>query len=354
MPKPPPRLSSSRVCPVASRTGAEQPDDPVRGGLEAGGVEDLRADVAVQAGQVQPRLGRHPLGRLQRVAGGQREAELLVLVRGGDELVGVRLDADGRPDQHRDGRAPGRDAGGAERDEPVDLVEGVDDDVPDARVDSQPQLGRRLVVAVQGDPLGGEAGGKRQRELVAAAGVQVQAVVGDPAGHLAAEEGLRRVVHVGAGEGVGEVLGPAAEVVLVEHEQRGAVGAGQLGRRQPAQVQLAVDPLGRAGPDVRVQCAELLRRRAGGRRRGDVPVQRARPGAPSHPLRAQSRRARPGRCAAPPRSRRTATAAPSSAGSAPRRRAGGPGRRRRSGGRCRPAPPGTGRPGAAPAARRRR
>ena len=38
----------------------------------------------------------------------QREAELLVLVRGGDELVGVRLDADGQPDHHRPRRRRAR------------------------------------------------------------------------------------------------------------------------------------------------------------------------------------------------------------------------------------------------------
>ena len=133
MPNPPPRLSSSRVSPVASRTASEQAHDPVRGDLEAGRVEDLRADVAVQPGQ---RAGAGSAttrrGGLERVAGGQREAELLVLVRGRDELVGVRLDAHGRPDQHRHGRAPAGHAAARQGHQPVDLVEGVDDDVPDA------------------------------------------------------------------------------------------------------------------------------------------------------------------------------------------------------------------------------
>ena len=278
MPKPPPRFSSASTSPVACRSCAEQPDHPVRGGLEAGGVEDLRADVAVQPGELEVRLADDADRRGQRVAGGQREAELLVLVGGGDELVGVRLDADGRADEHRHRRAAGRHPGRGERHQPVDLVERVDDDVPDAGVDGQLQLDDRLVVAVQRDPLGREARGQRQAQLAAAADVEVQAVLGHPAGDLPAEERLRGVVHVGAVEGGREVRGAAAEVVLVEDEQRRAVGAGQLGDRPAAQVQLAVDPL-----------APTAARRAGRARRGrpggapgracgwrDVAVQRTR------------------------------------------------------------------------------
>ena len=48
MPKPPPRSSSGSSTPCASRICAEQADHPAGGDLEAGGVEDLRADVRVQ------------------------------------------------------------------------------------------------------------------------------------------------------------------------------------------------------------------------------------------------------------------------------------------------------------------
>ena len=84
-----------QLDPVLVAHRDEQPDHPVRRDLEAAGVEDLRADVGVQADQLEPRRGEHPAYRLEGVAAGQREAELLVLVRGRDELVGVRLDADG-------------------------------------------------------------------------------------------------------------------------------------------------------------------------------------------------------------------------------------------------------------------
>ena len=79
---------------------AQQADHPVRGELEAADVEDLRADVTVQADQSQVVAGENPADRGHRRAVGQRQPELLVFVGGGDELVGVGLDADRDADQH--------------------------------------------------------------------------------------------------------------------------------------------------------------------------------------------------------------------------------------------------------------
>src|SRR4051812_36548183 len=95
VPEPPPEVELAERLPRRLPDLPEQPDHRVRGGLEAGGVEDLRADVAVQPGELERRLPDDPHGGGQRVTGGQREAELLVLVRGRDGLVRVRLDADG-------------------------------------------------------------------------------------------------------------------------------------------------------------------------------------------------------------------------------------------------------------------
>ena len=98
---------------------------PAGGHLEPGGVEDLAADVGVQPEQLEPVAVRRGCGdRLGGLAAGEREAELLVLVGGRDELVGVRLDADGDADHDRRADAElGGDGG-----EPVDLLERVDDD----------------------------------------------------------------------------------------------------------------------------------------------------------------------------------------------------------------------------------
>ncbi len=90
-------------------------------------------------------------------AAGQRQPELLVLVRGRDELVSVRLDTDGDAHQHvlHDTAAP---AIASRRS--ISIIESSDD-VPDAGLDRGDQLVDRLVVAVQRNPLGREAGVQR-------------------------------------------------------------------------------------------------------------------------------------------------------------------------------------------------
>jgi hypothetical protein len=189
--------------------------------------------VAVQADQLQVRRrGENPANRLGRFTSAQREAELLVLVGRRDELVGVCLDADGHAhhDPRGDAEPPG-DGG-----EPVDLVERVDDDPADAVPQRRVQLRHRLVVAVQAESLPRHTGPHGHRELAAGADVEPQIVVADPAGHLRAEEGLARVVDVGAaaevaehlGVGVAEVASPGPEVGLVEEVCRCAELAGQV------------------------------------------------------------------------------------------------------------------------------
>ena len=115
--------------------------------------------------------------RLRGRAGGQREPELLVLVRGRDELVGVRLDPDGHPDQHPLPRTP-RSA--ASVGEPDDLLERVEDDPADPGVERRRELGAALVVAVERDPLGREAGAQRDGQLAAGADVEAEALLARP------------------------------------------------------------------------------------------------------------------------------------------------------------------------------
>ena len=122
---------------VADR--GEQPDHPVRGELEAVDVEDVRADVAVQPDQLERRQREHPADRLGRRAAGQREAELLVLLAGLDVLVGVRLDAGRHPDVDPLAHAGALGDGG----QPLELVEGVDDDAADADARRRARARRR-------------------------------------------------------------------------------------------------------------------------------------------------------------------------------------------------------------------
>ena len=150
----------------------------------------------------------------------RREAELLVLVAGGDELVGVRLDADGHPDHDR------RDDAelGGHRGDPVDLVEGVDHDAADP-VGRAPRGSRRWSCCCRASRSApaGNLRAPRDGQLAAGADVEVQALVGDPARDGRAEEGLARVEDVcprerleGRREAVAELGCARTEVVFVQ------------------------------------------------------------------------------------------------------------------------------------------
>ena len=147
----------------------------MRGDLEAGGVEDLRADVRVQPDQLAaPGAASTRRTASCGVAAGQREAELLVLVRGRDELVGVRLDADGDADEDRWRTYRARRARAASRS--ISSKESTTmrpTPASSAAASSSP----RLVVAVQADPVAREPGAQRHRELAAGADVEAEALL---------------------------------------------------------------------------------------------------------------------------------------------------------------------------------
>ena len=95
-----------------------------------------------------------------------REAELRVGLAGGDLLVGLALDVRRHAHEHRlTPAAIGERALGHEPLQAVDLVEVVEDDQPHAMAQRHAQLRLGLGVAVQHDPLGGEAGRERQVQL---------------------------------------------------------------------------------------------------------------------------------------------------------------------------------------------
>ena len=132
------------------------------------------------------------------VARGEREAELLVLVRGRDELVGVRLDADGHPDHHRGARpqlaGEVRPAGRSRR---------RSRRRSGRRPRSRPGVElARSTCCCRGrrSAAGSKPGAQRDRELAAGADVEAQALLGDPARDRRAEERLAGVEDVGAGE----------------------------------------------------------------------------------------------------------------------------------------------------------
>ncbi len=162
--------------------------------------------------------------------------------------------------------------------QPGDLVGGVDDDAADAALEGQAQFRLGLVVAVHADPRRVEAGAQRDGELAERADVEVQPLLGCPAGDGPAQEGLARVVHRPAGEGLAPVAGTAAEVDLVDHIGRGADLFGKVGEPDTADGDDAVG-VARDGfaPQLRGKGVHILRPGQPDRGRGRrVGVKRAR------------------------------------------------------------------------------
>ena len=184
--------------------------------------------MAVQPHQSQVIGGEYPAHRGHRRAAGHRQPELLVFVCGGDELVRVRLDPDSETN------VDVLDDAGLARDgiEALDFGDRVQDDVPDTDFDRRGQFRDGFVVAVEGNPLRREASVQRDGELAAGGHIEREPFLVDPAGNLAAQEGLGRVAHVvAAAKGGRELAAPGTEVVLVDDEQRGAVLLSELGQR---------------------------------------------------------------------------------------------------------------------------
>ena len=90
------QLTQLNAC-LSREIGVQPQGTPCRD-LEPLSVEDLRADVGVDTDQIKPRMLVAGEQRGGSDATGDREAELLILMRRGDVFMGVRLDPGGRPD----------------------------------------------------------------------------------------------------------------------------------------------------------------------------------------------------------------------------------------------------------------
>ncbi len=177
-------------------------------------------------------------------------------MRGGDELVGVRLHSGGHADEDL-GAGSGL-AGDALQ--PLDLVEGVHDDPADADLHRATQFGHRLVVAVHADAFGRHPRRQGDGQFATGADVELEPLLDHPTGDGLGQQGLARVVDVGVREGGGVGTGPGAEVLLVHHEERGAVLGGEGAHPDTADGELAVLASRGGGPHARVQGVEVFGR----------------------------------------------------------------------------------------------
>ena len=122
-------------------------------------LEQLRADVEMQADEIQMRHAREPLDRVTGLL--HREAELRIGLAGRDRSMGVTGDARSHPDQHRLTVVEFRD----DLLEALELVKGVEHDMPDPGSDCLAQLHAGLGVAVKVDPGRVKPGPECQCEL---------------------------------------------------------------------------------------------------------------------------------------------------------------------------------------------
>ena len=191
--------------------------------LEALRLKNLRTDMAVNTAEIQG-IGRVQDCRRQRSVGvgglhapvlqlcfvqaGKRSgtglqghAELLVLVRGRNGLVGRGMHAGGDANQHRNRGvrllALSHTLGGklcVHVLNELELVHRISHHAAQAVTDCAGNLSLRLVVAVQGDALAGHATAQSQRQLATGCGIQAQALLGRPTRHRGRQERFTGVV----------------------------------------------------------------------------------------------------------------------------------------------------------------
>ncbi len=156
--------------------------------------------------------------------------------------MGVGLDP--RGDAQDD---PGRraDTGGGEHVEPIEFVEGVDDDVPHLGLDGLAEFVARLVVAVHGAGARRDAGGQRHVEFPARGDVEQQALVVRELCHRPAQERLGRIDDPLVSERGDGFTTPRSQMGLVVDEQRRAELLGEFLHRASADREHPVVPDGR-------------------------------------------------------------------------------------------------------------
>ena len=280
---PPPRLSSGSSIPCSSRSAPSRPTTRWAATSKPDVSKICEPMWECTPDELQRRRGEHATYRLVDVTVGQREAELLVLVRGRDELVGVRLDADRGAHEHPHGRTslPWRAPRGvrSRRTESTTMR-------PTPASSAADSSATDLLLPCSSSRSPGNPACTRDGELAAGADVEAEPLLLDPARDRGAEKRLGRVEDQRAAERLAIVAAARAEVGLVEQERRCAVLAHEVAHVVPAHRQRARRrALDAERPDGRIELAEVGRRAAAQRLVEQVAVRRAgRVGAHLHPL----------------------------------------------------------------------
>ncbi|MCY1237961.1 hypothetical protein D9M72_506770 [compost metagenome] len=224
-------------------------------------AQELDAGVAGGGGHGLLRRGQAGLVRGVFCHG---ETEFLVLMRGGNELVGVGVHARGQP-QHDPGRFA---AGRRDRGDALQLGKAVHHDPAQLHVQGTVDLGVGFIVPVEGDVCSRDARAGGDGEFPAGGGVQAQPFLLHPADNRGAQERLPGVVDVHSPadvgervvEGIAEGARPGPEVVLAHHEQRRAELVLELADRNAVNGELAgVVPGDAGGPHGLVERVEVCR-----------------------------------------------------------------------------------------------
>ena len=146
------------------------------------------------------------------------ESELRVVLARLDELVRVGFDARCHPDEDSGRLRSVRH----QVFDPVQLLEAVHRDPADTGVECHCELGDRLVVPVEYQPIRGDPGVERNEELAAGGHVDPHPLLGGESRHGSAQEGLRRVDGA-IRKALDRSASTLAEVLLVVDEERCAV-----------------------------------------------------------------------------------------------------------------------------------
>jgi hypothetical protein len=207
-------------------------------GLDRGGVvEELRAKVHVQAGDLEPHIASAS-DRLERLLG--REAELRPVMRCLDRRMRVGLHARGRAHEYALDTRFGRE---------LDLVRGVDHHEPRSRAGGGLELFDALVVAVDDQPVAWKAGPcamvsspESRRPHPPLAGEELEDGDVRERLHAVRDERFGRRKAIGAGR--------FEHRVLVVHEERRTELGRELCGAEAGDRQLAVLDGGRFGEEL--------------------------------------------------------------------------------------------------------